>query len=368
MDVPESTPWSDPVQPTGSRQFTGPTRSRTAQSAGTAQLGINDLIWHEVADAVWLTAVTQYLTQRKNTSTGQVAQDLTAPIGPPAEQAEQPEAGDRDFDNTSPAGSHHDTSEPTATEAAHFTQTDLGESPQYKVAFLPASASIIRALRPLKIRAQSRREEELVLDEEAAAERAVQDGLWLPVTTPDTARFLDLTLVVDTSPSMALWRSTVKAFTSLTERLGAFRTIQLRLLDTHRTAGSPARPVLRGGTAATPIRSPAELLDPSGRRIVLVLTDGAGRCWQQHLVAPLLALWGRVMPLAVVNLLPQHLWERNGLILHRARLTVPGPLRPNRSWDLELPDAWLEPDPASVVPAGAVPVPVLELGARWLGW
>ena len=348
--------------------FAGPTRRRTTKSADAAQLGINDLIWHEVADAVWLMAVTQELGRRKEISAEQIAPEPTPPSGPPADRTEEPETADLDFDSDRAADTYHATSEPTTGEPAHFLQTGPGEVPYHKITFLPGSANIIRALRPLKIKALSRRAEEIVLDEEATAERAVQDGLWLPVTKPDTARWLDLTLVVDTSPSMTLWRSTVKAFISLMERLGAFRTIQLRLLDTHRPAGSPARPVLRGGTGATPIHSPAELLDPSGRRIVLVLTDGVGRCWRQHLVSPLLARWGKVMPLALVNLLPQHQWERNGLALFRAQLTVPGPLRPNRFWDVELPDAWLEPDPASVVPAGAVPVPVLELGARWLGW
>jgi hypothetical protein len=188
------------------------------------------------------------------------------------------------------------------------------------------------------------------------------------VTKPDTTRQLDLTLVVDASPSMALWRSTVKGVISLAEQLGAFRSIQLRLLDTEPPAGSPVAPVLRGGTPATPPRSPAELLDFSGRRILLVLTDGVGQCWRENLVSPLLAQWGASMPVGVIYLLPQRLWARSGLALHRARLTVPGPLRPNRWWALELPDAWLEPDPAAAVPAGVVPVPVLELEARWLGW
>ncbi|MBV9012313.1 MAG: tetratricopeptide repeat protein [Pseudonocardiales bacterium] len=99
-----------------------------------------------------------------------------------------------------------------------------------------------------------------------------------------------------------------------------------------------------------------------------MLTDGVGRCWREDLVSPLLARWGAAMPVAVIHLLPQRLWSRGGLALQRARLTVPGPLRPNRRWELELPDAWLEPDPAAAVPAGVVPVPVLELQARWLEW
>jgi hypothetical protein len=154
---------------------------------------------------------------------------------------------------------------------------------------------------------------DVVLDADATAEQAVQnDGLWLPVTKPATTRWLDLTLVIDCGPSMALWRQTVTAFISLLQQLGAFRTIQLRLLDTHRSGpGESGAPVLRGGTQSAPSRSPAELLDPSGRRILLVVTDGVGEPWRQGLVNPMLMCWGSAMPVAVVHLLSQRLWARS---------------------------------------------------------
>src|SRR5439155_21034786 len=91
-----------------------------------------------------------------------------------------------------------------------------------------------------------------------------------------------------------------------------------------------------------------------------------GESWRRNLVAPMLATWGAAMPVAVVHLLPQRLWSRNGLDLHRAKLTIRGQLRPNRRWGVRLADSWLYPDAA--IPPGAVPVPVLELHARWLGW
>ncbi|MGH3996790.1 MAG: FxSxx-COOH system tetratricopeptide repeat protein, partial [Pseudonocardiaceae bacterium] len=179
-----------------------------------------------------------------------------------------------------------DTGDRRGTEAPRLPPTDPGIVAQPTALSLSCSADIVRALRPLKRKVLSWHEDdELILDEDATAERAVQDGLWLPVTKPDLTRWLDLTLVVDASPSMALWRSTVTEFIVLLERLGAFRSVQLRLLDTHEpSAGPPATPVLRGGTLATPIRRPAELLYPSGRRILLVLTDGVAQCWRQNLV------------------------------------------------------------------------------------
>jgi hypothetical protein len=74
------------------------------------------------------------------------------------------------------------------------------------------------------------------------------------------------------------------------------------------------------------------------------------------------------MPVAVVHLLPQWMWERSGVALHRARLWSSSDLKPNHRWSVELPDVWLEPDPKQAFPPGAVPIPVLELDARWLRW
>jgi tetratricopeptide (TPR) repeat protein len=357
-----------------------------------ARLGADDLKWSEVADAVWLASVTQHAWQR-HPAPERPAQDRTQQDSAQQDSAQQDRAQE---DRAQPPAAAETTdsgilreSEPDEhvepsgfllpryperdrrDDRAPRRSADSGSVAPPVAPHLPG-ADIVRVLRPLKRRVPSWHEDEVILDEEATAERAVQDGLWLPVTKPDTTRLLDLTLVVDASPSMALWRSTVREVISLAEQLGAFRSIQLRLLDTEPPAGSPAfppgTPALHGGTLATPPRSPAELLDSSGRRILLVLTDGVGRCWREDLVSPLLAQWGAAMPLAVIHLLPQRLWARGGLALHRARLTVPGPLRPNQRWELELPDAWLEPDPAAAAPAGVVPVPVLELEARWLGW
>lgn len=148
--------------------------------------------------------------------------------------------------------------------------------------------------------------------------------------------------------------------------------MQLRLLDTRKAGyaedGTVLGPVLRGGTSDTPARSPAELLDPSGSRLMLVLTDGVGDAWRRNLASPVLALGARAMPVAIVNLIPQRLWRRGGLELHRALVTVRGRLRSNRRYHWELLDGWLDPEGSEELKAGAVPVPVLELGPRWLRW
>jgi tetratricopeptide (TPR) repeat protein len=238
----------------------------------------------------------------------------------------------------------------------------LGEA---KVPALPNAAALVRALRPLQLVASARGEDQMMLDEEATAERAVQDQLWLPQLKPVRQRLLDLTLVIDANPSTALWRATIAGFGTFVEQLGVFRTIQRRLLDVQpsTTGGRPA-PVLRGGTPNAPFRRPADVVDPTGRRVVLVLTDGVCRHWRDGVFTATLADWGRTMPTSVIHLLPQRLWRQHGLPVHRGRLVPGGRLRPNSRWSLQLPDEWLG-SPTADTP-NAVPVPVFELGARWL--
>lgn len=355
----------------------------TGQShvAGRERLGADDLTKLEVADAVYLASVAFAAGpgQRPEAS-GATAGGKAA--GEPATGDPSDVASSRSARREPPA-EREDEGQPvtpvtgTFQGVEHRAETDVRPVPTAPPAneiFRPAvtllsGLEILRALRPLKRQVPSRLDNDVVFDEEATAEQAVQnDGLWLPVTKPATTRWLDLTLVVDGGPSTVLWRQNVTVFIALLQQSGAFRTIQLRLLDTNRSRpGEPGTPVLRGGTPSTPSRSPAELLDRSGQRILLVVTDGVGDCWRQGLVNPMLACWGSAMPVAVVHLLSQRLWTRS-LPLHRARLTVPSPLRPNRGWGLELSDAWLEPQPRAALPPSVVAIPVLELDARWLSW
>ncbi|MBE8520119.1 tetratricopeptide repeat protein [Amycolatopsis sp. H6(2020)] len=247
---------------------------------------------------------------------------------------------------------------------------DLTGAPTAPV--LPGAAELVRALRPFKRKVFSKQADDVELDEDRTAEEAAQTGLWLPVTRRRRGRWLDLTLVVDSSPSMALWTPTVTAFARLLERLGAFRSVRVRLLETGKTGaaegGEVLGPTLRGGTADAPARGAGEVIGSSDRSLLLILTDGVSDAWHRDLVSPMLARWGRAMPVAIVHLLPQRLWPRGGMGIHQAVLTPPGPLRPNGSYDVRSADVLLDPAEAAELTAGAVPVPVLELQDRWLGW
>ncbi|SFQ99524.1 Tetratricopeptide repeat-containing protein [Lentzea waywayandensis] len=233
---------------------------------------------------------------------------------------------------------------------------------------LADSLECFRALRPLKREIASFRDDAMVLDEVATAEQTAQTGVWWPITRSRSERWLDLTVVMDNSPSMSLWRPKIIAFMEMLARLGAFRTIQFRLVDIVKNEDGAQVPVLRGGSADATQRDPGEVLDVSGRRVAVLVTDGVGDVWRPDVLHPMLARWARSMPVSVIHLLPQWLWGRGAVRLHRANLTVPGALRPNSRWTFDLPDAWLEEDPAAHLRDGAVAVPVIELQPRWLRW
>ncbi|WP_155541180.1 FxSxx-COOH system tetratricopeptide repeat protein [Amycolatopsis camponoti] len=235
---------------------------------------------------------------------------------------------------------------------------------------LPDIGKLVRAFRAFKRKVPSGHPEDVELDEELTVDRSVEAGMVFPVTKRTRVPWLHLTLVVEQAPSMALWTPTIAAFVALCQRrLGIFRSVQVRLLETGKTGraegGMVLGPVLRGGTPDSPARGAGEPVGSSGRRVMLVLTDGISDAWRRDLVQPLLARWGRKVPVAVVHLLPRRLWARGGVDAQNAEITTKGPVRPNASYLVRLTDFLLDELDQAELTANSVAVPVLELEERW---
>ncbi|GLY34811.1 cytochrome c [Amycolatopsis sp. NBRC 101858] len=354
--------------------------------------GDHDLTWTEFGDGLWLMAAIGGTADPASRPPESPKRPGTRTPEYPADRGEGPEPVPPDAREPPPDretagdGTHPD---PPVADRPAFTEQTAGsgglltldperDRPDADLAgesaapILPGAAELVRALRPFKRKVVSKSPADVELDVDRTAEEAAQTGIWLPVTRPQRGRWLDLTLVVDSTPSMALWTPTVNAFVRLAERLGAFRTVRVRLLETGKTGpsegGAVLGPTLRGGTADAPARGAGELIGKAGRSVLLLITDGVSDAWHRDLISPMLARWGRSMPVAIVHLLPQRLWARGGMEIHQTVLTAPGPLRPNGTYDVRAADPLLNPAEAEEVTAGAVPVPVLELHDRWLGW
>ena len=207
---------------------------------------------------------------------------------------------------------------------------------------LPRTLELGRALRALRSEVPAPLPGRL--DEERTATRFADTGIWDPQPEPAFERRFDLVLVVDTAASMKVWRHTADELRLLLERLGAFRDLRVRHLDTDGDVAVESP----GGT--------------EGRQIVLVVSDCIGAAWRDGRAAALLERWGRSCAVAIVQPLPQRLWRRCAAATEQVFLRAPAPGAANARLAARPRDRAR----GGPVPPG-VPVPVLALERRWLG-
>ncbi|MGW1976973.1 SAV_2336 N-terminal domain-related protein [Streptomyces sp. NPDC001889] len=221
---------------------------------------------------------------------------------------------------------------------------------------LPGRLRLARALRPFSLRwTQGPRR---VLDLAATVRHSLRAGELLPVLGPAPEPWFDVLLVVDDSPSMAVWADTVAEFTSLLAGLGTFRRVDtVRLLP-----GDEPRVVDRAGRTVAPGRVAA----PGGRRLVLVVSDCTAGGWYAPRSWQLVRHWAARVPVALINPLPGRLWGRTALDLPAVRVTHRTPAAANR--DLEF-TAPLLPAPPPAPGGGPVWValPTLTFSPHSLG-
>ncbi|GAA3314391.1 hypothetical protein GCM10020219_028430 [Nonomuraea dietziae] len=194
------------------------------------------------------------------------------------------------------------------------------------------------------------------VDEEATAEQAAGDDLWLPVFAPARERLLELDVVIDDGRFAILHRAAANRFAAAFTDVAAFRVIRTHLLDADVERESELR--LRTGRADAPATPASALALPgrTGRRLIVVLTDGIGDAWHTGAAHRMLARWGENNAVVVVHLLPARLWRRTGIAPERAELRNTKP-------------AAAAVEYGSAVPPGMVPVPVIGTAAGQVkGW
>ncbi|MFC0430322.1 FxSxx-COOH system tetratricopeptide repeat protein [Kutzneria buriramensis] len=306
-----------------------------------------------MADGLWLACQRHRAMRAGRPDAAAVPPPATRERVPPGEvpetaAAESPDTGER---SAQPDAATAATVETVAFPVVRAVDRPDGDGTRLD---LPLG----RALGPLKQVIPSTRDREL--DEETTAEWALTDDRWLPVFRPADERRWEVVVVVDDNPTMAVWWDTAMAFGRVLVRQGVFRNVQVRLLG----IGPAGECTIRGTGAGAPHRSPRELIEPSGRRIVLVLTDGCSALWQNGSAQAALHMWGSVLPIALVHLLPWQMWRQTAIEVHRLQLKAPAPGACNASlrWEQQV-DMMLVDEARR---ARAIPVPVLELQPNWL--
>jgi hypothetical protein len=178
------------------------------------------------------------------------------------------------------------------------------------VVALPRSLSISRSLRPLMKRVPSR--SETIIDEVATAEQSADLGIITPVLRAAPERWLDLAIVVERSGAMRMWSRSIADLKALLERLGAFRNV--RSWDVILEAADPSRLMIRSAASCDQrVRSPNELIDPAGRRLIALVSDCVSPFWLDGRMKELLGRWSQSGPVVVLQILPPNLWDRSGL-------------------------------------------------------
>ncbi|KPI17053.1 serine/threonine protein kinase [Actinobacteria bacterium OK074] len=191
-------------------------------------------------------------------------------------------------------------------------------------------------------------------DEDATAAALAETGLPDVMTRPVRQRWLGLTLLIDDGISMLLWRRLAAELRAVLERLGAFRDVRVHGLD----ARSPRAPLLRARPFApdAPLLSPASVVDPSGRTLILVISDGVGAGWRDGRMRAVLDRWARQGPTALLHTLPAHLRDGSGIRAQPWLVATRRRGAANHTWQVT--DPLLPPGLGEDF--AGVPIPVLE--------
>ena len=174
-------------------------------------------------------------------------------------------------------------------------------------------------------------------------------GRLMTVLTRPPQRALDLALVADGAPSMDIWAGTFDELERLLAQTGAFRSVTRWTL---RLSGDAVQLESRDGRAQPPRR----LIDPTGRRLVLLATDGRDKAWYSAAPWDTLDAWCASMPTALLQVLPQHYWATTAVGDPYLTATALRPAAPNTEYVRRL--AWWADDP------GGVPLPVVTLSPQ----
>jgi formylglycine-generating enzyme required for sulfatase activity len=301
---------------------------------------------------------------------------LASKIGGSYEIEQVDESGTpKDLDTTPPIQVIDDITVPDAlppSVSAYIPQTAKSEPSSIKtpeqglpiqVQAAPALAhprDIGRSLRPLMSKVPSLTRSQL--DEVATVNRIAERDVWVPILKPLPERWFDLELVIEASKLSFIWQDTLDEFQHLLECQGAFRNV--RTWYVHESNTGQLKLVSKKQDSADisqdqTSRSHKELVDASGRRLVLFVSDCRSQLWQTGQIHDWLNLWSQHGPTAIVQLLPERLWDQSELDVGFAVQVssfIPGAPNP------KLQVRGL-PIRTEIAPVDALTVPVVTLAA-----
>ena len=202
-------------------------------------------------------------------------------------------------------------------------QTNKNKEIPFSVSAAPALRTrldLARSLRPLMRKVPSR--QRFDLDEDATVTQIAETEVWMPVVRASPERWLELDLVVEDSKTTTIWERSIAELVHLAEYQGAFRAVrtwrlqaesgEVKLFPRWQEGSTAAGSQSRSVVSQRP-RSPRELIDPTGRRLIWVVTDCTSLLWQQAFIYKTLMDWSQVQSVSIVQMFPERLWSRTAL-------------------------------------------------------
>jgi|694.fasta_scaffold01205_27 serine/threonine-protein kinase len=206
---------------------------------------------------------------------------------------------------------------------------------------------LAQALRPLMRQVATGKR--LILDEAATVQRIAEERIFMPVLKAEPELWLDLALVIDESHSMLIWGHTIQELKEIFKKYGIFRDIRIWGLQPDET-GNSLQIFSRMGSSKR-LTDPKEIVDPTGRRLILIVSDCVSNIWRKGMMFPVLKMWTEKQPLTILQMLPEWMWRRTALDLGTAvgfkssmmgvanqQLSLHKPLRRSRSIGFKVED------------------------------
>jgi ABC-type glycerol-3-phosphate transport system substrate-binding protein len=323
----------------------------------------------EIADILWLAGKLEGAKSARRSAEASSPSEIA-----PADKPPHPETKDAATppDESVAPSEANSTAHPKQTTRLHPRYSQVTDSVESDITgrvlyvqggrALPGAMQIANALRYFNHKIPSRRE--FIFDEEATVNYIADSGIWHAVMRPSQARWPELAIIVDgAAASMEIWEETVSELILLLERQGAFRDVRTWFFinDDKRTwlqsTKAPRADELQK-------RSPSELIDPTGERLFLVVSDCVSQGWYNGVVKQMLIRWGHNAPLAILQVLPQGLWRQTALGPSILRLSAPARGVPNYQLRQRARHPALEPASKEELP---IPVITMEPRAieRW---
>jgi hypothetical protein len=288
-----------------------------------AALGKQGLTVEEIADAIWLASQMQQAAQESSPiplDNPILLPTVNRPLNIPLNTEPSTPPISLSPINPPPPSNPKDESPPSnpqtqTSQVGIYAQQKGSAAVPFKVPDAPSlrePLNLARAMRSLMRRVPSTTST-AVLDEAATTQRIAEEGIWIPVLKPTVEPWLEVALVVDESESMLIWRHTVVEFQRLLEHYGGFRDVRTWGLIIDDTGKVKIRSGIGLAARNQRPRSPKELIEPNGRRLILIASDCIAKIWQNGTVLDALKIWAESGQVAIVQMLPQYMWEKTAL-------------------------------------------------------